>query len=128
MPREILNERSDDYRDQPTAVLSWGWALADGQPIALLEVGGVSTALDWADLDRLNRAVRRGMKCYRKQLSAQVALPSLTELIDELERMLDDAPVVPGCDRYSVERLRSLQYMVKERTAGKHLVPMTHEK
>lgn len=72
MPREIINENHSEIGN---AIMCWGWDLKgkDGtrnnEPIALLEIDGISVGLEWGDLDRLNRAVRRAMKHYRKACS-----------------------------------------------------------
>ncbi len=79
MPREILNEidvsRGDDLSGAGQATLSWGWELG-GVNTAAATIGinqmingewhGSGVGLGYGDLERLNRAVRRAMKHYRK--------------------------------------------------------------
>lgn len=70
MPREIVAVGKDSR-----IVVAWGWELIDGRPTAALDIestdGKPSTGmyLDWGDLERLNRAVRRAMKHHRKALA-----------------------------------------------------------
>lgn len=86
MPRAMINEpydksyptvRESDRPDDPPFIkmtMSWGWdtSVVDNwgrqQAVALVQVGDEQVGLDWGDLDRLNRAVRRAMKHYRKSV------------------------------------------------------------
>lgn len=86
MPREIINQIDPTPTDLPgplsQAFLSWGWKPGGGNCAALLDINhqsngewrGASVALEWGDLERLNRMVRRAMKHYRKTLT-ESALP-----------------------------------------------------
>jgi hypothetical protein len=86
MPREIINEVDvlSDSAPPVQATLGWGWKIEDGNCAALLDVNtklngqwvGTSVALEWGDLDRLNRAVRRAMKHYRKSVTEGSVLPT----------------------------------------------------
>lgn len=79
MPQEIINQLDvSELKEYPTqAFMAWGW---NEGCAALLHVnypnGGASVALEWGDLERLNRMVRRAMKAYRKRpLGTASALP-----------------------------------------------------
>lgn len=87
MPREIINEidvtsKPDEVVSQ--AVLAWGWDLSNGNCAALLNINtrlngqwqGTAVALEWGDLERLNKSVRRAMKHYQKAPAASV-LPAV---------------------------------------------------
>lgn len=65
MPREIINESGVG---DTQAVLAWGWTPRQSSLVATLDVDGVTVGLSYGDLDRLNRAVRRALKNYRRQL------------------------------------------------------------
>lgn len=76
MPREVINE-VDVTREYPTVgVLAWGW---DEGCAALLHInyptGGATLGLEWGDLERLNKAVRRAMKSYRKRPPSLLPTP-----------------------------------------------------
>lgn len=77
MARDIINE--DSKKSNMQAVLSYGWDLGPGKtdkedrPLALLEVNDhglncATVALEWGDLARLNKSVRKAMKHYQRQI------------------------------------------------------------
>lgn len=75
MARDIINEIGK--KANPQAVLSYGWELGNEDkyketPLALLEVNdngfnSATVALEWGDLARLNKSVRKAMKHYQRQ-------------------------------------------------------------
>lgn len=68
MPREIVAANEFSKLD-----VAWGWDPAT-QWAATVSVEsadgktGATVGLDWGDLERLNRAVRRAMKHHRKAI------------------------------------------------------------
>lgn len=96
MPREIINAIDSTGSDDPPlmaqAFLSWGWKPEFGSCVATLDINhrvngewrGVGVALEWGDLERLNRMVRRAMKSYLKR-ATESELPVPEMPVDERE-------------------------------------------